>query len=415
VPKIDPALHALRRLVKKVQLKQADRLGAAYMIRPVPGSLARSDFRGMKLVGEQAEAFHTALGTLAEDMRFEWIDPKTLDEALWGLACEAKARSNERSLADEFVKEHARKPLTQTAFFPIVGLEIEHEIDLFGVKLMPATAIEMPDRVVALSNLVKIDSTGSVAAVEVIGTSDVRMATRGRETVEHALRVLRITLRTPLKFDDQSLRFKLANIWWTESGGHQWTMPNRAALAVQLQDELIEMVSAQPVAELTVSGETKLHEHARIALGWFEKSQLEDDPLSKMLYLFFALEAILGDECEGLKGEKLALRRAVLGHLTSGTFRHPARSYALYNEVRSKAVHGSPLSEPVTDKEVILLSADIRDGINDFLKLARARGFTRRSQLRDALDNDSSCDKLAAQLYTENPKLWANLKPRETD
>jgi hypothetical protein len=150
----------------------------------------------MKLVGEQAEAFHTALGTLAEDMRFEWIDPKTLDEALWGLACEAKARSNERSLADEFVKEHASKPLTQTAFFPIVGLEIEHEIDLFGVKLMPATAIEMPDRVVALSNLVKIDSTGSVAAVEVIGTSDVRMATRGRETVEHALRVLRITLRT---------------------------------------------------------------------------------------------------------------------------------------------------------------------------------------------------------------------------
>jgi len=76
VPKIDPTLHALRRLVKKVQLKQADRLGAAYMIRPVPGSLARRDFRGMELVGEQAEAFHTALGTLAEDMRFEWIDPK---------------------------------------------------------------------------------------------------------------------------------------------------------------------------------------------------------------------------------------------------------------------------------------------------------------------------------------------------
>jgi hypothetical protein len=415
VPKLHPTLHALRTLVKKVRLQRADGLGAGYMNRRVPGGLARRDFRGMTLAADQVEAFHTALNTLVQDPRFEWLAPKKLDEELWWLACEARAKPDERRLADEFVEEYAHEPLTQTAFFPITGLETESQFDLFGIKLMPPTAVKMPDQLAVLSGLAKADPVGLVAAVEVSGTSDVRMAARGRETVEHALRLLRITLRSPLKFDDQSLRFKLGNIWWTEGGGHQWTMPGRPERSVRLQDDLVGMAVAQPVADLTASGGTKLDDHARIALGWFEKSQLEDDPLSKMLYLFFALEALLGEESEGLKGEKLALRRAILGHLTTGTFRHPARSYVLYDEVRSKAVHGSKLTEPVTDTEVVQFSADIRDAINEFLELGRDRGFAKRGQLRDALDNDAAHDELAARLYAENPKLWASLKPKEPD
>jgi hypothetical protein len=91
-----------------------------------------------------------------------------------------------------------------------------------------------------------------------------------------------------------------------------------------------------------------------------------------MLYLFFALEAIVGDRSEGLKGEKLALRRAILSHLTTGNFSHPARAYVLYEEVRNKAVHGSELTVPVTEDEVRNFSYDVRAGASPHHETNRA-------------------------------------------
>jgi hypothetical protein len=364
----------------------------------------------MTLAAGQTRAFHAALGKLEDDHRFEWFSAEKIDEAVWRLVCEARAKPDQPGLAEAFVADHARDPITQTCFFAIDGLDAQTEVDVFGIKLLPAAALKVPDHVSALRDLVDANQVGCFAAVQVTGTSDVRMAARGRQTAEHALRLLRFTLRAPSKFRDQDLRFGIGNFWWTEGGGHQWSMPSRPQL-VHLQGQLIEMATSQPVADLGVSDESKINDHARIALGWFEKAQLEDDPLSELLYLFFALEAVLGDESEGLKGEKLALRRATLGHLTIGTFRHPARTYVLYDEVRSKAVHGSKLALPVTDDAVLQFSHDIRDGINEVIQLARTRGYTKRAQLRDALDHDPARDELAAQLYADNPALWACLEP----
>ena len=62
--------------------------------------------------------------------------------------------------------------------------------------------------------------------------------------------------------------------------------------------------------------------------------------LEELLYLFFALEAMLGDKSEGLKAPALAVRRAIRGLVTRDGFIHPARTYLLYDEVRSAAVHG---------------------------------------------------------------------------
>lgn len=211
---------------------------------------------------------------------------------------------------------------------------------------------------------------------------------------------------------DEALWFKVGRVWWTEGGGHQWQMPKRPPRPVLLRADLIEKVKVQPVADLPASGGSTIDDHARIALSWFERSQLDDDPLSKLLYLFFALEAIVGDRSEGLKGETLALRRAILSHLTTGKFSHPARAYVLYEEVRNKAVHGSKLTVPVTEDEVRNFSYDVRAGINEFLELAQRRGFTKRGELRDALDHDPAREQLGSRLYGENPDLWKSLKPK---
>jgi len=50
-------------------------------------------------------------------------------------------------------------------------------------------------------------------------------------------------------------------------------------------------------------------------VAWIDRSLVTPDQLVAMLFLFFALEAILGDKAEGLKSLGLAFRRSMLGHL----------------------------------------------------------------------------------------------------
>ncbi len=368
------------------------------MYLQMPGKLRRPDLGGMTLSAGQTRAFENVLELLREDERFEWLGPQGLKDALEYVVCEARAKPNESRLDQAFVEEYAGEPVDQTCFFPVRGLLVQAETELFGVKLLPGTAAQMPSRLQAFAQLARELPIQCVIAVPVRGTSDTRMAARGRIVAEHALRLLRITLRSPMKFADQQLRFQLGKVWWVDGGGHHAQMPTPEH-PVRLTEALVVMAAEHSLAAVPARDGDNIDEHVRIALEWFEKAQLTSDRISKLLYLFFALEAFLGDESDGLKGENLTLRRAVLSHLMTGSMRHPLRTYTLYGQVRSKAVHGSKIAKPVTEEDVDGFSSDLRDGLDDFVRFARHTRLTKRSQVIRVLDNDDARTKLAAQLY----------------
>ncbi len=105
------------------------------------------------------------------------------------------------------------------------------------------------------------------------------------------------------------------------------------------------------------------------------------------LFLFFALEAILGNKAEGKKARGLAIRRAILSHKTNEGFTHPGRIYLLYDDVRSVAVHGGDPPH-VPEDEIKKFSWDLRWAINEFLDLARQEGLSKRGRLLAILDSD---------------------------
>lgn len=72
-----------------------------------------------------------------------------------------------------------------------------------------------------------------------------------------------------------------------------------------------------------------------------EQAWLATDPLNRLLYLFFALECLLGDTSADEKAGLIALRRAVLSTAMGKGFVHPSTTYWLYDKVRSAAVRGS--------------------------------------------------------------------------
>jgi hypothetical protein len=151
---------------------------------------------------------------------------------------------------------------------------------------------------------------------------------------------------------------------------------------------------------------------ANLALRWFERAQLETDAMTQLLYLFYALEALLGDRSGGEKATVLAVRRATLEMVTGdGSFSHPARAYLLYDKVRSAAVHGE---EPpaIAEDDLIAFAWNVRRAINQFLQYARANQFMQRKQVTSALDGHEKRKELADWLLEQDPVLWTKLPRR---
>jgi hypothetical protein len=135
-----------------------------------------------------------------------------------------------------------------------------------------------------------------------------------------------------------SCGFRLGETFWIDDGSSGWSLDPEKGWELELGEGLEGHIDGQELATLPAVGTTDVERRANRALVWIEQSQFAVDPTIAMLFLFFALEAILGNSSEGLKGPRLALRRAVLGAATADQFTHPTSTLLLYDVVRSNAV-----------------------------------------------------------------------------
>jgi hypothetical protein len=95
----------------------------------------------------------------------------------------------------------------------------------------------------------------------------------------------------------------------------------------------------------------------------------------------------------------------MLGLLTTGRVTHPERTYLLYDQVRSAAVHGE--RPPAIDaREVRTFAWDIRIAINEFLQFAADHGLVKRARVRQALDADERRQRVVDELLEQDPDLW---------
>jgi hypothetical protein len=106
-----------------------------------------------------------------------------------------------------------------------------------------------------------------------------------------------------------------------------------------------------------------------------------------VLFLFIALEALVGDREEGLKARKLAVRRALLSESLDLGFADPYRAFIVYDQVRSKATHGEEAPE-VDRTTFVNFMANFRSAITEYLQFAANHGLSRRSALMARLDSD---------------------------
>jgi hypothetical protein len=401
---VEHALTELCRLIRRPPPAEPPR---TVVSGQVPEDLQSEGFRSIALFPDEARKLEDVRALLTEDLRFEHLKELATKDATWRFVCLAHMQPKGDLVAD-FVAEHAREPIERTCFFPVEWLTVKSEVELYGIRLMPPEAVELPET--QFGPDAKQTMT-SIIAVGSRGTNYSKMSARARSAAERALRLLRATLREDNWVPNQQLRFRLADLVWFDDDAGGWASRPDGGWDLELDEQLLRRATSQEISMLPLVASNDIERRVDLALRWFERAQLAVDPMVELLYLFFALEAILGDKSEGLKAPALAVRRAMLGLLTTGGFTHPARTYALYDEVRSAAVHGE---EPpaVNQKDVDSFAWDVRRAINEFLEYARAEGLTKRARVRKALDSDERCQSVVDALVKDDPKLWGTYAER---
>jgi hypothetical protein len=168
----------------------------------VPEDVATEELQWLVLNPEEEQARLEAQESVAGDLRFEYLDQRAAAEALWRFVCRCVAdRATDH--VGPWVKEYAREILERVCYLPVEHLQVESEVHIAGLRLLPTTSDELPrkERGFVLDPPVRC-----VVAVRVSGTSYTRMAERARAVAEHGLRVLRTTVPDPVRPKSTYLR-----------------------------------------------------------------------------------------------------------------------------------------------------------------------------------------------------------------
>lgn len=368
----------------------------------LPLELAGGEEQYLGLTADEEAAADQAAQALLADLRFEHVHD--VGDVVWDFLCKCwvdKATDH----VPAFLQSHACEVADHVCYIPVEFLSVTEEIEVLGIRLLRVDDARIP----APGPWFNLDKpVGSVAAIDATGTSHERMAERARVQATHVLRLLRVALREHPAIHDRQLRFQLAIGHSFETGQQSgWTHRDDVAYELDLGGggDLLGLVATQPIATMPLGPSTDVDKKADLALRWMERAWLSGDPLTALLFLFFALEALLGDKSEGLKAHGLAFRQTMLSHVLTGGFTHPNETWFLYDRVRSGAVHGEDVPD-LSWETVHSFASVVRRALNQYLGLARQHDLAKRGRLLKMLDEHADRPLLIAWLRQGGGPVW---------
>jgi hypothetical protein len=390
--KPSPIEKALREVQRLMRARDQEPAADGFHGRSVPPALGQEEGASIVFGDDVAEALLAAEVALLTDQGFEHLRDK-VGAAVWLLACRAFYENGDR--VTPFIREHSRPLETHKCFFTVDHLKVRTPATFSGVEFLGADHADVPVRGALF---VTEPPVGCVAVVETTGTDYTMMADRGRVQVEHALRLLRIALRAAdMGVNDKQLRFRLGTSYSVGGEMNGWTTPAGTAYDLELDERVLARAAQQEVATLPKDPRTGVQRQADIAIRWIEKARFEPAPLEALLFLFFALEALVSRKHEKGKGKALAFRQAMLGAVAGPGFAHPDKALSDYAKVRSAAVHGETLPA-VDEDDVQRFTGIVGRTLDQYLRFARDNKLTEPDEVYSALMHHPALPKLTAWL-----------------
>ncbi len=403
-PTVEAGLVGLQRVARRAAPVATEPVRTSQ----VPVELTGGEVQYLSLTADEAPAADRVAQALPHDLRFEHIrDPW---DVVWDFVCRCWLDKTTDHVP-AFVQRHGREVVGSICYIPIEFLTVAREVEVLGMQLLPVDDSRVPAPGPERPWFKLDPPVGCVAAVSTTGTSPERMAERARAEAAHGLRRLRVALREHRAIHDRQLRFQLAITFAFETGEMGWRQRNDVAYDLELNADGVELAASQPVAWMPREPSTDVDKKADLALRWMERAWFAGDPLTALLFLFFALEALLGDKAEGQKAHLLAFRQTMLSHIITEGFTHPNQTWLLYDKVRSGAVHGEDIPEVDWDT-VHSFAWVVRRALNQYLTFARQHKLIRRGRLLKLLDEHPDRPKLIGWLRQGGGPVWRDYLDR---
>lgn len=393
---VEKTLAELQRLVRR----PASGPGGGVKTIRIPSELVSDETDHLSLLADEVQIAEKLEAALVADLEFEHL--RKPEEEIHRFIAECWT-DRETDYVPVFIARYRREPSDHTCFMPVEHLVVEAPITVLGIRLVPVDDPSVPRDTAGRFALDK--PVGCVACVTVRGTDHTRMAERARQIAEHALRVLRVALREDRGIHDWQLRFRLGMAYAFGDNASGWDSREDTAYELDLNGLDLDLIDRQPVSAMPVAPSSDIEKKADLALRWMERAWLTGEPLVALLFLFFALEALLGDKSKKLKAHDLVFRKTMLGHVVDGRFAHPNNAWLLYDKVRSGAVHGED-APPVSWDIVTSLSWEVRTALNEYLKVASDQDFKKRGKLLTFLDKHPDRSQLIAWLRSNGGTIW---------
>ncbi len=338
---------------------------------------------------------------MIDDLRFEHIRSK--GDAAWMFFANAWA-DPESDQVSVFFARYEIEPSNSTCYIPIEHLKVVSPVQLGALRLLPLDDSSLPEE---KGYFVLTPPVGSVLAVPVFGTDGPLMADRAKAEAAHFLRNLRMALGAVHGYalNDRQLRFRMGEQFALDDGASGWVEREDAAYQLELNQETANSLENYPTMSLRLEAESDIDKKLKIALTWIDRASFSGEAIVSLLYLFFALEALLGRKDEGLKANDLAMRQMMLSHAVEGQFTHPSETWVLYDYARSGAVHGED-RESIDSRVVASFATGVRKTVTNFLTLAEREGFLRRSRLLRFLDTHPDRAQMIEWLRENGGDIW---------
>jgi hypothetical protein len=380
MPKQDPIFFQLKKLNHMMRQprptpQSPNRWGQ------ISGELDTESAREWILLSDAESNYIESLAqNLKDDVRFEHLmSPRSvLEQYAW-----RSFQKKSSDLWETFIDDNAIEPKVDKCFIPVEGLTVTSPIDINGVRFLPTDHPSLPSRELLFDVSLPVRS---VAMISTKGTHAKRMVERAQKDVEAVLRRLRIAMRSDLGINTRQLRFRIGESYALED--FMTGVQNRASIVypIEVTANAIERIILQPVMEIPLNPSNDIDRHVETALRWWERAVAEPDAHVAITFLYFCLEALLGDDSTKLKSVPMILRQSLLCNDVDGIIFSPVQSLELYDTVRSKAVHGE-IVRSVDEDVAHQFAFEIQRTIDQFIRLKNREGFTTRRQLRRYLND----------------------------
>lgn len=366
--------------------------------KAIPRDLTGNKRQYVLLSRRQKQLLAETLKAIEQDLRFEHL--KGADAILWRFAAQSIIQRNQDHVAS-FATQYQLSPVRRRCFFQVEHLKVKLPISIMGVELLPIGSADVPQD----PAFAPTPTAGCYLAIWVEGTDLGKMADRARVAASSILRSVRLCLRDITRITPSQLRFRLSETYLFDDGAFGFVRDDGHAYDFELLQGHVDRVLASPLSSIDPSSIAGLPKQLALAAKWIERSWLTDDPLSAILYLFFSLEAILGDRSKGEKAHILAFRQATLSYIANGHFEHPDSTVLLYDEVRSVAVHGGEVQD-VSWILFLALSDRINQTLKDYIVVAQRMGITNRRRMIELIDGHEDRGLMIARILEFSDDMW---------